>query len=181
VTKEKIFDWGGKVLAVVNPSLEFSLALKCSLGLGFATLGLELSSGLKLSPEGKFSYGLGNLKLPLVSSSQVAAFWSSFEPETCKKLHEAEVTVIAGLLWTGVQLSLQPFVTVPLLSERDLWVGNLFIACYDSGGVVGTNLPYEKIDQSSSSTSALTLDDAYNNYQPPSLPPPHPTRTLSTS
>jgi hypothetical protein len=154
VTYEKIFDWGGKVVAVVKPSLEFGLALKCGLGLGTISsqnmttslfeVGVEMSSGLKLSLEAKFSYGLGNLKLPPLTSSQVAAFFLSAGPEICQKLHAAEVKVEALLLWTGLSLSLQPFYSASLIGKKDVWKGNLFLACYESGGVVGKTLPYEK-------------------------------------
>jgi hypothetical protein len=145
VSYDKIFDWGGKVVAVIKPSIELGLALKLGIGVLTFDVGIEMRSGVRLYLEATFSYGLGNKKQVALTSSQVAKFWSKSGPEICEKPHEARVNVTAGLIWTGLSLSLQPFYSKTLKEESEMWTGNLFLACYDSGGVVGQTLPYEKI------------------------------------
>jgi hypothetical protein len=133
---DPIFDWKGKVVASITPSLEFGLSLECGIALPRNRIGFELYSGLKLYLEATFSYGLGSETLQSLPSSEVDKFWLNPTRETCQKFHEAEVKVEAGLRWTGVRGKLEPFYPEKsLIGEKDVWGPfKLFIACYNSGG-----------------------------------------------
>jgi hypothetical protein len=141
VSYDPIFDWGGKVVAVITPSLELGLTLTCGIVLPSTSftpefkVGFALYSGLKIYLEATLKYGIGSQKLQSLHSSEVDEFRFTSTRETCQKFHEVEVKVEAGLRWTGLILRLNPFYPEKsLLAARDLLKVKLFIACYNSGG-----------------------------------------------
>jgi len=173
IQTEKIFEWGGKVVAVVKPSIELKTSMDLGLSLSvLGKLGFRLSSSLKFELEAKFKYGLGNLILLPITTSQIEGFRFVIGRQDCLERHEGEVSVEARIRWLGVTLSFNPFGTWNMVSQRDLLSPlQLLIACSASGGVEGETLDYERIGGGSSGAS---YTDMYNSYQPPAPAPSTP-------
>jgi len=172
IENQKIFEWGGKVIASVKPSIELHISMKLGLTLGYLGIGFAMSSGLKFDLQGEFKYGLGNLILAPVSATRIAASLNIINQPDCEKRHEGEVTVVARIRWLGVKLLVNPFGNYDILSQQD-WLPQtpLLIACSASGGVDGVTLEYERIGGGSSGTSYA---DMSNSYQPPAPAPSAP-------
>ena len=170
---EKLFEWGGKVVASVKPSIELQIAMRLGLSLGgLIELGFEIRSGLKFELQGEFKYGLGNLILPPVSTARIELASYVINQPDCEKLHEGEVTVLARIRWLGVSLTVNPFGNWVIISQRDvLPLYPLLIACSASGGVEGVTLEYERIGGGSSGTSYAEMNDSYEPPAPVSSPP----------
>lgn len=89
VSSNKTFVLEGKVVAVVNPVIDFAVALRLGAGLSWlGRLEFELSSGLKAGLKGRVRYGLGNLILP--SSVSTSGLYVINEDD-CQVKHEAQV------------------------------------------------------------------------------------------
>ena len=132
--KEKTFEWQGKVVAVIRPSIQFSVSLRLGVALGvFGRLGFELASGLEISLKGEFEYGLGNRILP--PASQSALF--EINSQDCQIQHEAEIQIDMHVHWLGVSVAVNPFGAYSVVSPQDLLSLKLLIACYASGGIAG--------------------------------------------
>ena len=169
-TKDKTFNWGGKVVAKLMPALELKTALRAGLGLWIGKLGFELSSGLDLGVQGEFQHGLGNRILQPVAPSRLGDFVFRANEQHCQQTHEAEAQVVALLKWKGVQYSLIAFKrwSGNLIDPVTLFEVPLFIACYATGGAAGETLDYERIDSSGSSP---TFEEVESFYVAPAPPP----------
>ena len=166
--KEKTFEWQGKVVAVIRPSIQFSVSLRLGVALGvFGRLGFELASGLEISLKGEFEYGLGNRILP--PASQSALF--EINSQDCQIQHEAEIQIDAHVHWLGVSVAVNPFGAYSVVSPQDLLSLKLLIACYASGGIAGETLDYERLDSDSGSG---TFTDMSNSYVPAAPLPARP-------
>jgi hypothetical protein len=130
---EKTFTWGGKVVAILKPSLEMKTSFRLGVAFGsLGTFGFDLSAGLRLKVTATFKYGVGNMILqPVVTTP----YKFKSNDLICQQQHQAEADLVADLQSLDVFLRFNPDVyNAILVPEKTLFTIPLFIGCWASGG-----------------------------------------------